>query len=48
MLEALKAVDFSSLTATIEGIVPLVLPVVVTVLGIRKGISFMLGCIKGA
>ena len=44
MAEALTKVDFSALTATIEAIVP----VVVSVLGIRKGISFMMGVIQGA
>lgn len=48
MVEALQAVDFSALTATIEAIVPVVLPVVVSVLGIRKGFSFLIGCIHGA
>lgn len=48
MTEALTSVDFSALTSTIEAIVPIVLPVVVSVLGIRKGISFMMGVIQGA
>lgn len=48
MAQALANVDFSALTATIEAIVPVVLPVVVSVLGIRKGISFMMGVIQGA
>lgn len=48
MTEALAALDFSALTATIEAIVPVVLPVIVSVLGIRKGISFLIGCIQGA
>lgn len=48
MSDALKAIDFSGLTATIEAMLPIVLPVVVSVLGIRKGISFMMGCIQGA
>lgn len=48
MTAAIQSVDFSALTATIEAIVPVVLPVVVSVLGIRKGISFMMGVIQGA
>lgn len=40
-------VDFSGLTAAITGIVPTVLPVVVSVLGVRKAISFMMSCIRG-
>lgn len=43
----LSGVDFTPLTQAITGIVPEVLPVVVTVLGIRKAISFMMGCIRG-
>ncbi len=44
----LSGVDFAPLTAAITQVVPQVLPVVVTVLGIRKAISFMIGCIRGA
>ena len=43
----LSSVDFTPLTNAITQVVPQVLPVVVTVLGIRKAISFMMGCIRG-
>ena len=43
----LSGVDFTPLTNAITQVVPQVLPVVVTVLGIRKAISFMMGCIRG-
>lgn len=46
-LISLSGVDFTPLVASITAIVPEVLPVVVTVLGIRKAISFMMGCIRG-
>ena len=43
----LSSVDFTPLTNAITQVVPQVLPVVVTVLGTRKAISFMMGCIRG-
>lgn len=43
----LSGVDFSGLTASITSMVPQVLPVAVTVLGIRKAISFMMSTIRG-
>lgn len=42
----LSSVDFSGLTATITSVVPIALPIVVTLLGIRKGISFLIGMVK--
>ncbi len=42
-----SSVDFSGLTASITSMVPQVLPVAVTVLGIRKAISFMMSTIRG-
>lgn len=44
---SLTGVDFSPLVNAITSIVPEVMPVVVTVLGVRKAISFMMGCIRG-
>ena len=44
----LSSVDFSGLTNTITAIVPIALPIVITLLGIRKGISFLLGMVRGA
>ena len=43
----LTGVDFSALTTSITSIVPAVLPVIVSVLGIRKGISFLMSSIRG-
>ena len=43
----LSGVDFSGLTSSITSMVPQVLPVAVTVLGIRKAISFMMSTIRG-
>lgn len=43
----LSGVDFSRLTSSITSMVPQVLPVAVTVLGIRKAISFMMSTIRG-
>lgn len=42
-----SSVDLSGLTATIISAVPQVLPVSVTMVGIRKGISFFLGTLRG-
>lgn len=42
----LSGVDFSGLTATITSVVPIALPIVITLLGIRKGISFLMGMVK--
>ena len=44
----LSGVDFSGLTTTIMSVIPAVLPVVVTIAGIRKAISFMMGMGRGA
>lgn len=44
----LSGVDFSGLTTTIMSVIPAVLPVVVTIVGIRKAISFMMGMVRGA
>ena len=46
--EAIKSVDFSSLTQTIEAVIPIALPISVGLVGIRKGISFLLSMIRGA
>ena len=43
----LSGVDFSGLTSSITSMLPQVLPVAVTVLGIRKAISFMMSTIRG-
>lgn len=43
-----SGVKFDEITSEITGAVPFVLPVVFTVLAVRKGISFVLGCVRGA
>lgn len=43
----LSGVDFSGLTTSITSMVPQVLPVAVTVVGVRKAISFMMSTIRG-
>lgn len=42
-----SSVDFSGLTNAITSMVPQILPVAVTILGIRKAISFMMSTIRG-
>ena len=43
----LSGVEFSGLTTSITSMVPQVLPVAVTVVGVRKAISFMMSTIRG-
>lgn len=43
----LSGVNFDGLVTAITEAVPQVLPVVVTVVGIRKAISFIIGTIRG-
>ena len=43
----LSGVNFDGLVTAITNAVPQVLPVVVTVVGIRKAISFIIGTIRG-
>lgn len=45
---ALKDVTLTGITTEITGVLPIVLPVVVTVLALRKGISFLMGTLRGA
>lgn len=48
MLEtALKTVSMSGITGEIIGVLPIVLPVTITVLALRKGISFLFGTLRG-
>lgn len=44
---ALENVTLSGITAEITGVLPIVLPVAVTVLALRKGISFLMGTLRG-
>ena len=45
---ALKDVSFAGITSEIVGVLPIVLPVAITVLALRKGISFLMGTLRGA
>lgn len=44
----LSTVDFGPVTATITSVIPQALTFVVGVLAIRKGISFLMGLVRGA
>jgi hypothetical protein len=41
-------IDLSAVTMTIAAGVPVVMPTVVGLIGMRKGLNFVLGMIKGA
>lgn len=45
---AVKSGTFDGITSEITGVLPIVLPVLVTVLALRKGISFLMGSLRGA
>ena len=45
---ALNGVTMTGITAEIVGVLPIVLPVAITVLALRKGISFLMGTLRGA
>ena len=44
----LTGVDFTPIVSSIESAVPAVLPGVITIVGVRKTISFVIGAIRGA
>jgi hypothetical protein len=44
----LSGVDFTVMVSTITGFVPAVLGALVPIIAIRKGISFLMGAIRGA
>ena len=44
---ALADVTLSGITSEIIAVLPVVLPVAVTVLALRKGISFLFGVLRG-
>ncbi len=48
IFNGITADSFASITAGISEAVPLALPVAITVLGIRKGVSMLFGLIRGA
>lgn len=43
-----SSIDISALATTVESIIPVILPTLVTLSGIRKAISFMFSMIAGA
>ena len=45
---AITNVDFSSMLSEIVALLPVVLPVIVSFLAIRKGISFLIGSLRRA
>ena len=45
---ALKGVTLTGITDEIVGVLPVVIPVAITVLALRKGISFLMGTLRGA
>lgn len=45
---ALKDLDMTNITAEIVGVLPIVLPVAITLMALRKGIGFLLGTLRGA
>lgn len=48
MLEtALKSISMSDITSEIIGVLPIVLPVAIPVLALRKGIFFLFGTLRG-
>ena len=48
MSTALANVDLSGITDEIKAVVPIALPVLVSVLALRKGISFLIGVLRSA
>lgn len=44
---ALDGVSMSGITAEIISVLPIVIPVAITVLALRKGISFLFGTLRG-
>lgn len=45
---ALSGVTMTGITAEIIGVLPIVLPVAISCLAIRKGIGFLMGTLRGA
>lgn len=45
---AVTTVKFDGLAKEITGVLPIVLPVLVTIIALRKGISFLMGTLRGA
>ena len=45
---AIDDVSFSGITGELTGVLPIILPVAITMLALRKGISFMFSVLRGA
>jgi len=45
---ALANVTMTGITAEIVGVLPIVLPVAISCIAIRKGIGFLMGTLRGA
>lgn len=48
LADALTGVSLAGITTEMVGVLPLVLPVYLTVIAIRKGISMLSGMLRGA
>lgn len=44
---ALTDVSMTGIVSEITGVLPIVLPVVITVLAVRKGVGFLMGALRG-
>lgn len=45
---ALADISMAGITTEIVGVLPIVLPVAITVMALRKGIGFLMGTLRGA
>lgn len=45
---AMTDVTLTGITAEITGVLPIVLPVAITMIALRKGINFLFGVLRGA
>lgn len=48
MADLLTGVDFTGIMADYKAVVPVVLPIVVAFIGLKKGIGFLKSSLKGA
>lgn len=48
LAEALKGITMTDITAEIVGVLPIVLPVAITLMALRKGIGFLFSTLRGA
>lgn len=45
---ALTGVSMAGISSEITGVLPIVLPVAITMIALRKGINFLFGVLRGA